>query len=164
MRGNRRYQFGGDEPKVVAAVLLFRALTFLPPVFIEPELSTAMTRLSGGRMLGSATRVELSPSCSKVQLALLDNLSKGRIDVGIGNVTVVQEIGFKEFRRVNPEWKGSRKITLTLPVLNAARRVVFLALHSNSLLVCQDKLREEPRCRWYELMSIRGAVPRTCVS
>jgi putative heme transporter len=26
--------FGGDEPKVVAAVLLFRALTFLPPVFI----------------------------------------------------------------------------------------------------------------------------------
>jgi uncharacterized protein (TIRG00374 family) len=27
-------QFGGDEPKVVAAVLLFRALTLLPPVFI----------------------------------------------------------------------------------------------------------------------------------
>jgi uncharacterized protein (TIRG00374 family) len=27
-------QFGGDEAKVVAAVLLFRALTFLPPVFI----------------------------------------------------------------------------------------------------------------------------------
>lgn len=27
-------QFGGDETKVVAAVLLFRALTFLPPVFI----------------------------------------------------------------------------------------------------------------------------------
>jgi uncharacterized protein (TIRG00374 family) len=26
--------FGGDEPKVVAAVLLFRALTYLPPVFI----------------------------------------------------------------------------------------------------------------------------------
>ena len=27
-------QLGGDEPAVVAAVLLFRALTFLPPVFI----------------------------------------------------------------------------------------------------------------------------------
>jgi uncharacterized membrane protein YbhN (UPF0104 family) len=27
-------QFGGDEPAVVAAVLLFRALTLLPPIFI----------------------------------------------------------------------------------------------------------------------------------
>ena len=37
-------QFGGDEPKVVAAVLLFRALTFLPPVFIGAVVAVTWRR------------------------------------------------------------------------------------------------------------------------
>ena len=45
------------------------------------------------------------------------------ISLVLGNVSVVQEIGFKEFRRVNPEWKGYRKITLTLPVVGKAEAI-----------------------------------------
>jgi hypothetical protein len=46
------------------------------------------------------------------------------ISLAIGKVSVVQEVGFKEFRRVNPEWKGYRKVTLELPVVGKAEAVV----------------------------------------
>lgn len=45
------------------------------------------------------------------------------ISLPIGTVSVAQEIGFKEFRRINPEWKGYRKITLTLPVVGKAEAI-----------------------------------------
>ena len=51
-----------------------RTKSILPPVFMEPETSTEMARLSGGRMLGSATRFELRPSCSMVQLEPFERL------------------------------------------------------------------------------------------
>ena len=44
-------QFGGDEPKVVAAVLLFRAFTCLPPVFIGAV--AAITRRRHERRVAS---------------------------------------------------------------------------------------------------------------
>jgi hypothetical protein len=45
------------------------------------------------------------------------------VSLAIGKVSVAQEIGFKEFRRVNPEFKGYRKIVVTLPVVGKAEAI-----------------------------------------
>ncbi len=46
--------FGGDEPKVVAAVLLFRALTFLPPIFIGAVVAFTWRRHERRESVSSA--------------------------------------------------------------------------------------------------------------
>lgn len=55
------------------------------------------------------------------------------IGLPIGKVTVVQEIGFKEFRRTDPEFKGYRKIILTLPVVGKAEAIAqSLTVHKRT--------------------------------
>jgi hypothetical protein len=43
--------------------------------------------------------------------------SEVRIDLGLGTLRVVQEVGFVDFQRVNPWVKGYRKIFMKLPVV-----------------------------------------------
>ncbi len=45
------------------------------------------------------------------------------ISLTIGSVSAIQEVGFRSFRRVNPEFQGYRKIVLELPVVGKAEAI-----------------------------------------
>jgi hypothetical protein len=92
---------------------------------IAPASATEKAKWNGmggsGELMADAVICslrELSP-----QLRGAVRIESPPISLGIGNVKAVQEIGFREFRRINPEWKGYRKIILELPVVGKAEAI-----------------------------------------
>lgn len=107
--------FGGgcDEPKS-------QCQTYARQLFTGTAIKPG-TQGSGNGMGGSGELVadallctmrELSP-----QLRGPLRVSAPSIDLGIGDLVATQEIGFVEWRRVNPMFRGYRKIVLKLPVV-----------------------------------------------
>ena len=90
-------------------------------VFAGTALSSASNGSWNG-MGGTGQRMADTVMCSLKELSpqlrgpIKNTLS---VDVGIGTVSATQEIGFLDWRRVNPLFNGYRRLSINLPVLGS---------------------------------------------
>jgi hypothetical protein len=104
--------------------------TYTRQIFTGTRLGPAPSGSAGSQWNGMGGSGELMADALICALREMSPQLRGAIrtpplSVGlpVGTVSVVQEVGFKEFRRINPEFKGYRKIILTLPVVGKAEAI-----------------------------------------